>query len=182
MDTTIFSDPSLLLRARENEPEALAAIFGQMTGLVASIAASYYLAGGDQDDLLQEGFIGLLRAVRTYDSTRCDSFEKYAKICIHRSILSAIKSASRKKHAPLNDSVEISDQLPQQSANPEDLFVMRENLVSMYAMIDIKLTPLERSVLDLYVEGLSHKEIAARLSKNCKAVDNALSRIRNKLL
>ena len=175
-------DAALLAGAMQNEPQATGQVFARFAPLVRTIAASYFLMGGDEEDLYQEGLIGLMQALRTYDAQKCDSFVKYAKICIHRSMLTAIKAAARKKHEPLNLSVQIPEDTTQSVGDPEERVLMREKLISLYAMIDVKLSEKEKSVLDLYVEGFSQKEIAAALSITPKAVDNALTRIRNKFI
>ncbi len=182
MEKQLEPDALLLARAMENEPDATGQVFAIFSPLVRTIAASYFLMGGDEEDLYQEGLIGLMQALRSFDAQKCDSFVKYAKICIHRSILSAIRFAARKKHEPLNSSVEIPDETPLSTGDPEETVLLREKMISLYSLIDVKLSEKEKSVLDLYIEGLSHKEIAARLSITPKAVENALTRIRNKFI
>ena len=130
---------------------------------------------------MQEGLIGLYRAVCSYDAEKNDNFVKYAKICIHRAILKAIKADTRLKNAVLNSSLPLSDELGLQGESAEEAAIKKERLLDVYEKIEDELTDLERTVLRLFVDGLSYKEIADRLGKNPKSVDNALSRIRGKL-
>lgn len=182
LENFVDFDASLLARALQNDQEAYAKIIHYFYPIISSISSSYFLTGGDRDDLMQEGLIGLYRAVCSYDAGKNDNFVKYAKICIHRSILTAIKADARLKNSALNSSLPLSDKLGLQGESAEDAALHRERLLDVYERIEDELTALERQVLSLFIDGLSYKEIADRLGKNPKAVDNALSRIRGKLL
>lgn len=181
MEKAVDFDQKLLSRALRNDQEAYARIIHYFYPIIASISSSYFLSGGDRDDLMQEGLIGLYRAVCSYDADKNDSFVKYAKICIHRAILSAIKADTRLKNAALNTSLPLSDELELRGESAEEAAIKRERLLDVYEKIEDELTNLERTVLSLFVDGLSYKEIAAHLGKSPKSVDNALMRIRGKL-
>ena len=151
-----------------------------------------FLAGGDSEDLIQEGTFGLLSAIRNYDASEGTAFRTYAEHCIRMRLLSAIKSASRLKHIPLNDGISL-EQLSDDSGadlsafpvgflrNPEELVLARESKEELDAAFSRCLSRFEIKVLDLYLEGLSYREIAQRLSRDAKSVDNAVQRIRRKL-
>ena len=167
--------------AKKDDQDAFNEITKYFYPIIKNIASSYFIYGGDENDIIQEGFIGLYNAVRSYDDQKNDSFEKYAKICIHRSIITAIKSASRKKHSPLNDYIEIDKQDVISNDNPEKLVLNREKILLIYEKIDVELSDFEKSVLELFIDGYSYKEIAIKLKKPVKSVDNAIARIRSKL-
>ena len=156
-----------------------------------------YILGADRDDLIQEGMIGLFKAVRDYDCGRDASFATFAELCISRQMYSAIKSLARKKHAPLNSYISIYasredvdsgteaalEEVLESDANliPEQYVIDQENLKDLEEEIDRELSDLERQVLDLYITGMSVKEISAVLGRDEKSTDNAMQRIRNKL-
>ena len=160
--------------------------------LVRSCARPLFLAGGDSEDLIQEGMFGLLSAMRQYDPDSGNSFRTFAEHCIRMRLYSAIKSASRLKHLPLNDGVSL-EQLSEDSSlqisaipdairrNPEDLVLARERTEELYSELLQCLSGMEKKVLSLYLEGLSYREIALRLGKEEKSIDNAVQRIRRKL-
>ena len=160
--------------------------------LVRRCARPLFLAGGDSEDLIQEGMFGLLSAIRQFDPSTGTSFHTFAEHCIRMRLLSAVKSASRLKHLPLNDGVSLEqlseDPSMQLSAtpdvllrNPEDMVLARERTEELYAELAQCLSRLEKQVLALYLEGLSYREIASRLGKEETAIDNAVQRIRRKL-
>lgn len=162
--------------------------------LVRICSRPYFLAGGDSEDLIQEGMLGLLSAVRSYRSERATSFRTYAETCIRNRILSAIRAASRDKHSPLNHCVSFDTPLldgntdsyplslsgsPQQ--NPEDALISREEEQERLGTLKGQLSDLESRVLDLYLQGLSQQEIGEQMERSPKAVDNAVQRIRRKI-
>lgn len=160
--------------------------------LVRVCARPLFLAGGDSEDLIQEGMFGLLSAIRQYNSEVGTSFRSFAEHCIRMRLLSAVKSASRLKHFPLNDGMSLEqlseDPNTQLSAtpeifgqSPEDLVLARESKEELYAVFSQCLSRLEIKVLDLYLEGSSYREIAEKLGKDSKSIDNAVQRIRRKL-
>jgi len=186
------SDLSLQKAVLEGDREAEEVLAGRYLRLVRSCARPLFLAGGDSEDLIQEGMFGLLAAIRQYDASVGVSFPGFAEHCIRMRLLSAVKSASRLKHLPLNDGVSFEqlseDSTMQLSAipsillrSPEDLVLARERTEELYAELSQCLSRLEKQVLSLYLKGLSYREIAALLGKEEKAVDNAVQRIRRKL-
>ncbi len=172
-------------------------IMNKYKDLVRRKAASMYILGADRDDLIQEGMIGLFKAVRDYDCGRDAAFSTFAELCISRQMYSAIKALNRKKHAPLNSYISIyasredseeGVETPLEDileANPNDVpekyVIDKENLQDLEEEIDRELSDLERQVLDLYITGMSVKEISAVLGRDEKSTDNAMQRIRNKL-
>lgn len=152
--------------------------------MVKKIARTFFIMGADSEDIVQEGMIGLFNAIRSYEPDKETSFETYANLCITRQILNALKIATRKKHAPLNFYVSLDfddNELNLVDKNsPENLFISKEDGQSIVAAIYGTLSTFESSTLNLYLEGMSHAEIAKELGKNEKSIDNAIQRIRNK--
>lgn len=161
--------------------------------LVRVCARPYFLAGGDSEDLIQEGMIGLISAIRGFQANRETGFRTYAEVCIKNRIRSAARAASRDKHSPLNQSVSLgsvlldraadgygSGELQQSSESPEDMLIGREEREARMASVLKRLSQFEKMVLDLYLDGFSYSEIALRLNKPVKSVDNAVQRIRRK--
>ena len=192
------SDEELILSIRDgDDPGAVDHIMNKYKNLVRKKAASMFVLGADKDDLIQEGMIGLFKAVRDYDCGRDASFATFADLCISRQMYSAIKTMARKKHAPLNSyisiyakredmgddaTVALEELLESDSSMiPEQHVIDQENLQALEEAIDSELSPLERQVLDLYITGMSVKQISAVLSRDEKSTDNAMQRIRNKL-
>ena len=189
------TDEQLIARIREGDGEAERLLFERYKQLVRSRAHSYFLIGADHEDLVQEGMLGLYKAVCEYDETKSAAFKSFAELCITRQILSAIKNATRKKHTPLNhyvslnrspiesaDDVTLLDTMRSLSvADPEDVLIGRENFEQMVVYLEKALSPMERRVLSLYLDGLSYPQIAARIEKPLKSVDNAMQRVKHKL-
>ncbi len=153
---------------------------------VRNQARTLYLMGGDNDDLIQEGMLGLFKAVRDYRPEKEVSFETFARLCISRQLYSAVQAAGRQKHVPLNTYVEFSDQLDAQEdspqgKSPEELLIDRENIERLREEIWKVLSPMEKKILQSYLDGESYTEIASGLNRSPKSVDNALQRIRRKL-
>ncbi len=180
----------------QTEQDALEYLLNKYKNTVRLKARSYYLTGADREDIVQEGMIGLYGAIRSFRPDRQASFRSFAEMCITRRILTAIKTATRQKHKPLNNYVSmdkpmyedsgdrtLSEVVPDEAGgvNPEELFIDRESAKSMEDRIKSKLSAFERSVADMYIEGLSYQEIARKLSKSPKSVDNALQRIKSKV-
>lgn len=161
--------------------------------LVRKKANALFLLGGDTDDLIQEGMIGLFKAVRDYDE-KAGSFYHFASLCINRQIYSAIESASRKKHGPLNSYISLSSgpgedaETPLEgtfaadSQNPEQMLIDRENVDDLLSRIYGQLSPMEQEVLRLCLEGKNYRQIALELGKPEKSVDNTLQRVKAKIL
>ena len=192
IDYTTASDTGLLNSVIEGDRVAEEILVERYMQLVRSCARPLFLAGGDSEDLIQEGMFGLLSAIRQYEPSSGTSFRTFAEHCIRMRLYSAIKSASRLKHLPLNDGVSL-EQLSEDSSmqlsaipdsvrrNPEDLVLARERTEELYSELALCLSGLEKNVLSLYLEGLSYREIAFRLGKQEKSIDNAVQRIRRKL-
>ena len=192
MDYASASDTELLSSLAAGDRVAEEVLAERYMRLVRSCARPLFLAGGDSEDLIQEGMFGLLSAMRQYDPDSGTSFRTFAEHCIRMRLYSAIKSASRLKHLPLNDGVSL-EQLSEDSSmqlsaapdilrcNPEDMVLARERTEELYSELAQCLSGLENRVLVLYLQGLSYREIAFRLGKEEKAIDNAVQRIRRKL-
>ncbi len=167
--------------------DALDALISRYTRLVRVCARPMFLTGADHEDLVQEGMIGLLYAIRSFNGTSGVPFGAYASVCIRRKMISAIRAASAQKHAPLNDSVSLhtfsfdDTVLGSSREDPESAILNRETFREIITALHEKLSASERDVLRLYLDGLSYSEIASRLSKPQKSVDNAVQRIRRKV-
>ena len=191
IDYTALEDNKLQELAQKGDRCAEEALAARYLRLVRACARPLFLAGGDSEDLIQEGTFGLLSAIRNFDAASGTAFKTYAEHCIRMRLLSAIKSASRLKHIPLNDGISL-EQLSEDSGdlsafpvgflgNPEELVLARESKEELDAAFSRCLSRFEVKVLDLYLEGLSYREIAQRLSRDAKSIDNAVQRIRRKL-
>ena len=189
-------DLMLIDKARSGQLHAFEAIVSKYQGFVKLKASSYFMSGGDTDDLVQEGLIGLTKAIRDYRSDREASFRSFAELCITRQIITAIKTASRQKHAPLNSYLSLShspashdegecslgDILPGSPIHdPLNQVISTEEVASLKDCLGRLLSDLETSVLRLYLEGRSYEEISEMLSCDTKSVDNALQRIKRKV-
>ena len=169
-------------------------LLNKYKNLVRSRARTLFLVGADKEDLIQEGMIGLYKAVRDYNE-EYTSFAAFAKICVIRQILTAVKNSTRNKHKPLNSYVSldgnsneetdvealIGDSDGKNSLNPENILIDRENLSGITYRINQILSGMELEVLALYLDGFSYQEIAEKIGKDCKSVDNAIQRIRKKI-
>ncbi len=181
------SDDILVARCHLGEVEALNLLLERYRRFAQAKARGYFIAGGDLDDLEQEGMIGLFKAVRDYRPEREASFPAFAELCITRQVITAVKTATRQKHRPLNQYVPLgdlptADELPHhQVPDPADELVSSEDLADMQASLARTLSGLEVDVLALYVEGRSYQEIGERLGRQVKSIDNALQRVKRKL-
>ena len=181
-----LTDEELIEKINEGETACMDILIERYKRRVRNQARPLYLMGGDSDDLIQEGMLGLFKAIRDYRPEKSDSFEAFAVLCISRQLYSAIQAAGRLKHAPLNSYVELSPELGEQTEglkgkSPEELLIDQENIESLQAEILKVATPLEQEILKAYLSGQSYTEIAQRLNKEPKSIDNALQRIRRKL-
>jgi len=194
------TEEQLVQAAKAGDALAMDALFARFKPLVRAKASMYYLSGGDRDDLIQEGMIGLYKAYLDYDPQRNPIFAAFAALCINRQIQTAIKSAARQKHAPLNAAQPLeAAESPTQAGtggvaanltnaaannaanNPELLFISKESAANIALFIREHLSPLERDVLLLHINGQSHAQIAKRMGKAAKSVDNTLQRVRRKV-
>ncbi|MCD7749815.1 MAG: sigma-70 family RNA polymerase sigma factor [Oscillospiraceae bacterium] len=190
MNYTITSDEELQALARAQASGAEEALAERYVRLVRVCARPYFLTGGDGEDLIQEGMLGLLSAIRGYDPQKGPSFRAYAQSCIQNRIKSAIRSAGRQKHAPLNDGLPLDEVLSDESQSlgvhyfqqsPEEQVLARETEKELISAYSKCLSKFEAQILDLYLDGLSYEEMAALSGRDTKAVDNAIQRIRRKL-
>lgn len=186
-----YADEELIVRLREGEEHITDFIMDKYKNLVRSKAKSMYILGADREDLIQEGMIGLFKAIRDYDIGRDASFFTFADLCISRQMYTAVQASGRQKHMPLNSYIsiygsgeesELENVLPSLSdQNPEDLLIDRENVEGLEKLIEKELSGFEKQVLDLYITGMGYLQIAKVLGKDEKSTDNALQRIKTKL-
>lgn len=194
------SDEELILSIRDgDDPGAVDHIMNKYKNLVRKKAATMFILGADRDDLIQEGMIGLFKAIRDYDSGRDASFYTFADLCISRQMYSAIQASNRKKHIPLNSYISLYSRMDGETSsqdaelvnnleaealserNPEEQIIDQENVDHLEKLIETELSSFEREVLDLYMTGMSYTEIAKVLNKDEKSTDNALQRTKIKL-
>ena len=193
-----LADLQLVVRARNGDGTALDELIRRYTGFVRLKASSYFLAGGDADDLIQEGLVGLYKAVRDFRHDKETSFRSFAELCVTRQIITAIKTATRFKHSPLNTYVSFSntpagqdsdsdvtlgDALPGPGVDdPSVCVISTEELQSLVFALGTGLSKLEADALKLYLEGSSYEEMAVELRCDTKTIDNALQRVKRKVL
>lgn len=187
-----YTDEQLITMLRDGDDKIMDFLMEKYKYLVRKKSNALFLLGGDTDDLIQEGMIGLFKAVRDYDVSR-SSFYHFAELCISRQIYTAIEAAARKKHGPLNSYVSLShgpedpgelpidETLTVRNRNPEQILIDRENVDLFLEKINAHLSRMERQVLDLYLEGMNYRQIAREMDKPEKSIDNALQRIRGKV-
>ncbi len=191
-----WSDEELVAQAKSGDSDATRKILVRYHYFVRLKANSYFLAGGDGDDLIQEGYIGLFKAIRDFEHDRSTSFRSFAELCVTRQIITAIKTASRQKHSPLNtyisfshspssadfDTRTLADVIPSgRTSDPVQQVISSEEVVSLTDCLVRLLSPLERRVLKYYLEGNSYEDIAVHIGHDTKTVDNALQRIKRKV-
>ena len=181
------SDEELIMRFRAGETSIEDYLMEKYKGLVRQKARAMFLIGGDTDDLIQEGMIGLFKAVRDYQPGREAIFATFAGVCIDRQLYSAIQSSNRQKHIPLNSYVSLNQEEEGSPIwelsveNPESIVIDQETTRDLQKKISDYLSPLENKVLDLYLKGEGYVEIGKNLNKSPKSIDNALQRIRSKI-
>jgi RNA polymerase sporulation-specific sigma factor len=189
-----LEDQDVVACIRAGDHHALKYLIQKYKNFVRVKARSYFLIGADHEDIVQEGMIGLFKAVRDFRCDRLTSFKAFAELCVTRQIITAIKTATRQKHVPLNSYVSLDkpcrddsdrtlyDSLPGGwRSNPEQIYVIHEEHIDVEAKIGKVLSSLEREVLTLYLDGKSYQEIAEELSRHVKSIDNALQRVKRKL-
>lgn len=181
-------------QAQDGDNQAIEMLINENMDIVYAKARYFFIKGLDREDVIQEGLVGLYKAVRDYREDRAASFRGFAQLCIHRQLVSAIKRANRQKHIPLNSSTSIDKSidfgegsrsfkeiLPNKNENLEEKYIYQEQLKFLFGIIDEQLTELEKEVFMQYLENKSYQEISSNLDVNIKAVDNALQRARKKI-
>ncbi len=188
-------DEEIVLNARDGNAVMLEYIINKYKNFVRAKARSYFLIGADKEDIVQEGMIGLYKAIRDFRNDKLSSFRAFAELCITRQIITAIKTATRQKHIPLNSYVSLNKPIYDEESDrtlldiltatkitdPEELIISREELVSIESKIGEILSDLELEVLMSYLQGKSYQEIAVDLDRHVKSIDNALQRVKRKL-
>ena len=190
-----LSDEEVVALAREGNGDAQEYLINKYKNFVRAKARSYFLIGADKEDIIQEGMIGLYKAIRDYRPDKLSSFRAFAELCITRQIITAIKTATRQKHIPLNSYVSLNKPIYDEEsdrtlldvitegylANPEDVLINREDMSLIEVRIAQSLSPLERQVLAKYLQGKSYQEISRDMNRQIKSIDNALQRVKRKL-
>lgn len=195
MSASQLDDYNLVIKASAGDKLALEYLISKYKNFVKAKAKSYFLIGADKEDIIQEGMIGLYKAIRDFDETKTNSFKCFADICITRQIITAIKTATRQKHIPLNSYISLNKPIYDEESdrtlldiittgmitNPEDLIISQEELKNIESKINELLSDLEQQVLELYLNGKSYQYIADNLDRDVKSIDNALQRVKRKL-
>ena len=188
-----YHDEQLIKEIRSGNQEATEYLVKKYYPLVIKSTRTLFLIGADDEDLTQEGLIGLFKAIQSYDDNNTASFYTYAQLCIKRQIYSAIKASNREKHSPLNSYISfyssaneydiqlIENLEADNKTNPEHVILDQENATSIERLLSSRLSKMEQTVLPLYLDGLSYNDIAKKLGKPTKSIDNAVSRIRDKV-
>ena len=189
-----MTDEDIVSLSQNGDGQALAFLLDKYKNFVRSKARSYFLIGADHEDIVQEGMIGLYKAIRDFKSQKLTSFRAFAELCVKRQIITAIKTATRQKHRPLNSYVSLNKPLYDEESdrtlldviegrvtNPEDLYISQEDLNSIQNQIGELLSDLEQQVLASFLDGKSYQEIAEALGRHVKSIDNALQRVKRKL-
>jgi len=191
----ILTDEQVVVLCHQGDVIAEEYLLNKYKNFVRSKARSYFLIGADHEDIVQEGMIGLYKAIRDYKQEKLSSFRAFAELCITRQIITAIKTATRQKHIPLNNYVSLNKPLYDEESdrtlldiimegnagNPEDMIINQENLGNIHQKINEVLSGLEQEVLIAYLDGKSYQEIADALGRHVKSIDNALQRVKRKL-
>ncbi|MBS4201527.1 RNA polymerase sporulation sigma factor SigH [Bacillus sp. FJAT-49732] len=191
----LLEDEELIELIHEGESEALDYLIKKYRNFVRVKARSYFLIGADKEDIVQEGMIGLYKAIRDFKEDKLSSFKAFAELCITRQIITAIKTATRQKHIPLNSYVSLDKPIYDEESDrtlmdvisgakildPEELLINREKLNNIEEKVMELLSDLERKVLALYLDGRSYQEISDELDRHVKSIDNALQRVKRKL-
>ena len=187
-----YTDEELIRMLRDGKTDIADYIMEKYKPLVRKKTNAMYLIGGESEDLIQEGMIGLFKAVRDYREDKETSFFSFADLCINRQLYSALEASNRKKHLPLNnyvsysnqegsDGVKLEEMITEQTISPEQMFIEQEGQEEFAQKLQENLSAMEKTVLYLYLEGNSYTQIAAILSKTPKSVDNSLQRIKAKI-
>jgi len=188
-------DEEIIEDSRAGDDKALEYLINKYRGFVRAKARTYFLIGADREDIIQEGMIGLYKAIRDYREDKLSSFRAFAELCITRQIITAIKTATRQKHIPLNSYVSLNKPIfdeesdrtlmdiisEERISDPEEMVINREEFSGIEAKMSEILSGLECDVLTLYLQGKSYQEIAVDLNRHVKSIDNALQRVKRKL-
>lgn len=194
-ETEWIDEEALIVLARQGNTRAQEEIIKRYKNFVRSKARSYFLVGADKEDIVQEGMIGLFKAIRDYQPDKMASFRSFAELCVKRQIITAIKTATRQKHIPLNSYVSLNKPMfddesertlydlmtNSKELNPEHLIIKREEMTTMEIQMGEVLSDLEWQVLSAYLDGKSYQEIAEDMGRHIKSIDNALQRVKKKL-
>ncbi|MGL4847676.1 MAG: RNA polymerase sporulation sigma factor SigH [Clostridium sp.] len=189
------SDEEIVVYAKSGESYAQEYLINKYENFVKSKAKTYFLIGADKEDIYQEGMIGLYKAIRDYNPEKLTSFRAFAELCVTRQIITAIKTATRQKHIPLNTYVSLNKPIYEEESertlldvlagfkitDPEELVVSQEEMLRIEGKIQENLSSLEQKVLNSYLDGKSYQEIACDLDRQAKSIDNALQRVKRKL-
>lgn len=191
-----LADEQLLMQIKGGNNVALEQLINKYKNFVRAKAKTYFLVGADKEDIVQEGMIGLFKAIRDFKDDKLVSFKSFAEICVTRQIITAIKTATRQKHMPLNSYVSLNKPIFEEDgertlldtidhddniSDPEQLFISKEELNRIEGKINEILSPLELEVLHFYLQGKSYQEISLVLDKEVKSIDNALQRVKKKI-
>ena len=189
-----LDDEQLIELIHDNDADAMEYMLKKHGSIVKKETRAVYIIGAEAEDLAQEGMIGLFKAIRDYEPGKGAMFSTFATLCIRRQLQTAINNSNRKKHSPLNTYISIYDEVGENGmqlfadmedckdgVNPEEVVIKREQMGALASMIKTKLSKYEREVINLYLDGLPYSEIADRLGKSPKSIDNALQRIRAKI-
>ncbi len=189
-----ISDEELINQIRNNDPQALNEIIERYKSLIEIRVSNYFINGAEKDDLMQEGRIGLFKAIMNYDPVKDTSFNTFANLCIERQLINAVKNSNRQKHMPLNNYVSLNGSdddssnetidtvLNNSVEDPLDTITKKEYMNEINDTLDKNLSDFEKDVLDLLLKGYKYEEIAKKLNSNSKAIDNAIQRIRKKTI
>ncbi|MGL5244636.1 MAG: RNA polymerase sporulation sigma factor SigH [Sarcina sp.] len=194
-DPLVDSDEKIVIKAKEGSNRAQEYIINKYEQFVKAKAKSYFLIGADKEDIYQEGMIGLYKAIRDFNPNKLSSFKGFAELCITRQIITAIKTATRQKHIPLNTYVSLNKPMYEEESDrtlldvlegltitdPEEVVISKEEVQHIEREIEKVLSELELEVLNSYLDGKSYQEIACDLDRHAKSIDNALQRVKRKL-
>jgi len=194
-DNVYYEEELMVARAKTGDKKAQEFIIKRYKNFVRSRARSYFLIGADREDIVQEGMIGLFKAIRDYQPNKMSSFRSFADLCVKRQIITAIKTATRQKHMPLNSYISLNKPLYDEESdrtlydmmvnnkelNPEHLIIKQEEWHLMALQMGKVLSDLEWQVLTAYIDGKSYQEIAVDMNRHIKSIDNALQRVKKKL-
>lgn len=194
-DLSLLSDEEVVVLVHKGDSRALEHLINKYKNFVRAKARTYFLIGADREDIVQEGMIGLYKAIRDYQKDKLSSFKAFAELCVTRQIITAIKTATRQKHIPLNSYVSLDKPIYDEESDrtlldviagtkaldPEQLMINRERFGDMETKMSELLSELEREVLALYLDGQSYQEISVELNRHVKSIDNALQRVKRKL-